>query len=133
MNYDESQFISELKKLQKDSAAARASGTRFMGIVESIETHAHLGLYVLDVHNGRGSITSCAVLFSSLAKHEIPLRGHSVQGYLNNTVNPINLGHREVLPVVDFKNCSADQLLDSRDRPDNVVRLDTSTWKKLDR
>jgi len=132
MTYDESEFLRDLKQLQKDSAAARATGTPFMGVVEEIEVHTHMGLYVLDVHNGRGSITSCAVLFSSLAKHELPLKGHSVSGFLNNTVNPINLGHRQVLPVVDFKNCSAEQHIDSNDRSDNVVWLKTSTFRKLD-
>lgn len=131
MSYDQWRFIRELKETYKKSAEGMAVGQRFMGIVEDIEIHADKGLIVFDAHNG-GIIVSCGVPFDAMAKHEIPLHGDSVQGYLNHAVEPLDLGHRMVMAVLKFENISAgERAPDPADRlTGNVVWLDSSTFAK---
>ncbi len=131
MGYEESRFIRELKESFRQTAEGLRVGQRFMGIVEDIEIHADKGLIVFDAHNG-GIIVSCGIPFAAMAKHEIPMKGDSVQGYLNHAVEPLDLGHRMVMAVVKFENISAgERSPDPADRPTgNVVWLDSSTFAK---
>jgi hypothetical protein len=131
MSYDQWRFIRELKETYKKSAEGMAVGQRFMGIVEDIEIHADKGLIVFDAHNG-GIIVSCGIPFDAMAKHEIPLQGDSVQGYLNHAVEPLDLGHRMVMAVLKFDNVSAaERIPDKSEHFDTkVVWLDSSRLAK---
>ena len=101
-------FLSSLKTTFRACATGEYAAQPFIGVVESTEPHPDQGYMVFDVHSS-GAIYSCALPMNAqgVRKSDLPKTGDIVRSILNPHIDPVDMGHRRIMAVLDFENISA--------------------------